>query len=94
MVGDRIKTLREHSGWTQSELSKRLKLTRSSVNAWEMGLSVPSTQYIVELASVFHVTTDYLLGCDKKIMLDITELKDDERAVVMSLVDCFTKKGD
>ena len=62
MVADRIKSLREQNNKTQSELAKQLGITRSSVNAWEMGISVPSTQYIVELANIFHVSTDYLLG--------------------------------
>ena len=62
MVADRIKNLREQHLLTQMELSKKLGITRSSVNAWEMGISVPSTQYIVELANIFKVSTDYLLG--------------------------------
>ena len=55
MIADRIKSLREKSNRTQSELAKELGITRSSVNAWEMGISVPSTRYIVELANIFHV---------------------------------------
>ena len=47
MVAEKIKHLREQQGLTQAELSKRLGITRSSVNAWEMGISVPSTQYLV-----------------------------------------------
>ena len=48
MIADRIKALREQKGYTQVELAKRLGITRSSVNAWELGISVPSTQNIVE----------------------------------------------
>ena len=47
MIAERIKYLRERSGMTQAGLAKVLGITRSSVNAWEMGISVPSTQYIV-----------------------------------------------
>ena len=63
MVAERIKQLREQSNWTQSELAKQLGITRSSVNAWELGISVPSTQYLVELAALFKVSTDCLLLC-------------------------------
>ncbi len=62
MISDKIKFLREQNGFTQAELAKRLGITRSGVNAWEMGISVPSTQYVVELAGIFKVSTDYLLG--------------------------------
>lgn len=92
MVAEKIKNLREGCGWTQSELAKRLGLTRSAINAWEMGLSVPSTQYIVELANTFKVSTDYLLGLDAKVVLDITDLSEDERQVVISLANCFMNK--
>ena len=60
---DRIKKLRQQFGLTQSDLAKKLNITRSSVNAWEMGISIPSTQYIVELAELFKVSTDYNLDC-------------------------------
>ena len=50
MIADKIKLLREKSGLTQAELAKQIGITRSGVNAWEMGISVPSTHYIVELA--------------------------------------------
>ena len=64
MISDRIKQLREQNSMTQAELAKRLCITRSSVNAWEMGISVPSTQSLVDLANIFDVSTDYLLGLD------------------------------
>jgi len=58
-----------------------------------MGLTVPSTQYIVELATLFKVSTDYLLGLDSKIIVDISDLKNDEQSVVINLVNCFSKKS-
>lgn len=72
MISDKIKELRDDAGYSQSQLAKKLDVTRSSVNAWEMGISTPTTQYIVEIAKLFHVTTDYILGIenDKKITLD------------------------
>ena len=66
MVAEKIKALRESNNMTQNDVAKRLGITRSSVNAWEMGISVPSTMYIVELAQLFSVSTDYLLGLDHK----------------------------
>ena len=72
MICDRIKQLREQAGYSLAQLAKRLDVTRSSVNAWEMGLSMPTTQYVVTLAKLFHVSADYLLGltASSSIVLD------------------------
>jgi len=55
MMADRIKDLRGLHNLTQSDVAEMLEVTRSSVNAWEMGISSPSTKCIVQLARLFHV---------------------------------------
>ncbi len=86
MVDERIRHLREQNSMTQSDLAKRLGITRSSVNAWEMGISMPSTQYIVELAELFHVSTDYLLGVNKSATVDVAGLTQGDVELVHALV--------
>ena len=91
-LADKIKKLREQAGWTQSELAKKLGLTRSSVNGWEMGLSVPSTQYIVELAKLFSVSTDYLFGMNETATISVENLTDKEVVLVTDLIKCLSSK--
>lgn len=86
MVADRIKSLRKQQNITQVELAKQLGITRSSVNAWEMGISVPSTQYIVELANMFKVSTDYLLGVNASTTISLDGLTDKDIELVRSIV--------
>lgn len=86
MVADKIKHLREQEGMTQVGLAKQLGITRSSVNAWEMGVSVPSTQYIVELAHIFKVSTDYLLGVDTSVSVSVEGLTEKDIQVVHGLI--------
>ncbi|MGM9648054.1 MAG: helix-turn-helix domain-containing protein [Eubacteriales bacterium] len=86
MIADKIKELREHKGITQSELAKLLGITRSSVNAWEMGISVPSTQYVVELANIFKVSTDYLLGVQSTVSISVAGLTEKDILVVHQLI--------
>ena len=93
MVADRIKMLRENRGLTQTELAKHLGITRSSVNAWELGISVPSTQYIVELAHLFKVSTDYLLGVEKTAAIYMTGLTEADIQMVESLVNHLRNKN-
>lgn len=93
MVADRIRRLREQNGWTQSALAKILGITRSSVNAWEMGISVPSTQYVVELSSLFKVSTDYLLCVDKTISVSLDGLSQEDIQLVHSIVNHLRNKN-
>lgn len=87
MTADKIKTLREVKGWTQAELARRLGITRNGVNSWEQGLSMPSPAYLVDLASVFSVSTDYLLGVDAGATINVTGLSDRDVAVLADLTD-------
>ncbi len=89
MVSERIKQLREKNNLTQSSLAKKLNVTRSSVNAWEMGISVPSTSLIVDLARLFHVSTDYLLGMNENVSLDISSLSEKEIMILYELIEYF-----
>lgn len=86
MVADRIKILREQNNMTQYGLAKQLGITRASVNAWEMGISVPSTQYIVELAQIFRVSTDYLLGVNKTVTVSVEGLTDQDIELIHSII--------
>ncbi len=92
MISERIKCLREQCGMTQAQLAKQLGLSRSGVNAWEMGISVPSVSYLVELAEVFQVTTDYLLERTHQEMVDISGLDEEEKQLVYQLLACLKKR--
>lgn len=90
LLADKIKSMREQCGMTQAELARKLGLTRSSINGWEMGLSLfQSTQYIVELAKLFGVSTDYLLGVKQGAVLNIDDLTEKEVSVLTDLSSLF-----
>lgn len=93
MIAESIKVLRENREMTQTDLAKYLGITRSSVNAWEMGISVPSTQYIVELAKLFKVSTDYLLGIEKTATVSVAGLSEKDIQIVDSLVEHLRRKN-
>ena len=88
-TADRIRELREKNDMTQSELAKRLSITRSSVNAWEMSLSIPSSKILPELCKVLHTTSDYLLGMDDTELLSLKYYSDDERDILYRLMRYF-----
>ena len=85
MTGKNIKKLRKTRGLTQAELARELGITRSSVNAWEMGVSMPSTTFLLKLAKIFRVSTDYLLDVEREVVLDISDLDDDSIKILTEM---------
>ena len=59
------------------------------MNAWEMGISNPNMQSLVELSEYFHVSVDYLLGLDDKEMISIEKLYPEEKTMIVRLVNYF-----
>ena len=91
-VADRIRYMREKNNLTQTDLANRLGISRSAVNAWEMSLSSPSIVNIIEMSKVFHVTADYLLSASEKLLVDISDLGNEQREIVLKLIDCFRQQ--
>ena len=87
MTAERIKALREARGWTQAELARRLSITRNGVNSWEQGLSMPSPACLVDLAKLFSVSTDYLLGVERLETVNVTGLNEEDIALLAKLAD-------
>lgn len=87
MTADRIKALREARGWTQAELARRMNITRNGVNSWEQGLSMPSPACLVDLAKLFSVSTDYLLGVERLETVNVTGLNEEDIAILARLAD-------
>ena len=90
---ERLKEKRHEANLTQAELAKRLGITRSSVNAWEMGISVPSTQYVVELAEIFKVSTDFLLGVSDSATVSVAGLDETDIQLVYNLIRHLREKN-
>ena len=88
-IGEKISELRNKNNLTQFSLAKALGVTRSSVNAWEMGISLPTIERIIDIAQYFHVSVDYLLGLDNRLTIDISSLNEKEKTMVYNLIDIF-----
>ena len=92
MICDTLKELRERAGLSQAVLAKRVGVTRSAVNAWEMGLSIPTTQYVAQLAQLFHVSADFMLGLDNTEAIYIGGLSEEEKHILYSMLNYFQNR--
>ena len=57
-----IRDYRKSLGLTQEQLAERLQITLGTVSKWERGSSEPDLGYIMDLAELFHVSVDALIG--------------------------------
>ncbi len=63
-LGERIGDLRRKKGYTQEELAEKISVSPQAVSKWENNISCPDIMLLPELAKIFDVTTDSLLGCE------------------------------
>ena len=89
MISEKIKELRDRAGYSQVQLAKKLDVTRSSVNAWEMGRSTPTTHYIVAMAKLFHVSADYILGMEDHLSISLDGYTEEETNLIYGLIRYF-----
>jgi transcriptional regulator with XRE-family HTH domain len=57
-----IKNLRERKGWTQRDLAEKMFKAESTVGMWEQGRREPDYDSLIELAQLFDVPVDFLIG--------------------------------
>ena len=61
LTAQRLRALRKREGLSQTEVARNLGITRTAYNKFESGASAPSRK-LRELAQLYHVSTDYILG--------------------------------
>ncbi|WP_130858914.1 helix-turn-helix domain-containing protein [Gracilibacillus phocaeensis] len=59
---ERLRYIREETGFEQKEVGKRLNMTKSGYNHYESGRNQPSIETIIKIADILEISTDYLLG--------------------------------
>lgn len=90
-LSQQIVNMRFKMGMSQAELARRLGVTRSSVNAWELGFATPQLKHVIEMAGIFSTTVDNMLNISEEVTVNISDLNDEERQVVLNLVDILRK---
>lgn len=69
-----IKAVREIKDMTQKECADSLGVTLRAWQTYEQGVSEPKQELLCKIADMFDVTTDYLLGREKKEQTAIEQL--------------------
>ena len=78
---------------TQQQLAAQIGVSKSVISYYELQERIPSPEILLKLASVFHVSTDYLLGISNDKVLDVSGLDEEDIAVLSSMVSLLRKKN-
>ena len=62
MLGEKLVTIRKKYGYSQQELADRLSVTRQTISNWECGQGAPALDKAIELARIYQVSLDDLVG--------------------------------
>jgi len=88
----RLRQLRNTKHLTQEQVAQRVGVTASMVSSYETDIRLPSYEVLLKIANLFGVTADYLLCREDKRFLDISDLSEEEAAVVCDMVNLLKKR--
>ena len=84
--GERIKRLRYEKGLTQEQVAMLLQVNRKAVSHYENNLREPSFDILIQMADLYRVSTDYLLGVERHYAIYTAGLSDKQYALIRELV--------
>ena len=91
--GNRLKKLRQQEGLSQQQLADRLGVTKSVVSYYELHERYPSPDVLIKLSFIFHVSTDFLLGFEKRgDYVDLSGLDEEDITIIKRLVSSLRNK--
>ena len=65
-LGNRLKQLRQNNRLRQDQVASLVGVNKNTMCSYENDVRQPSYEILVRLATIYRVSTDYLLGCESK----------------------------
>ncbi|WP_144528765.1 helix-turn-helix domain-containing protein [Peribacillus simplex] len=107
-MGLRIKMCRQNINLSQETLAENLGMKRTNIANYEAGRVIPPGNILMELADIFGVSTDYLLGRSiqdgiqkldevneevRALARDINHLNAGDKDLLKDLIKTMSKRG-
>ena len=76
MLGDNLMELRKKHGYSQQEIADMLSVSRQTISNWESGQGAPALDKAYELARIYKISLDELVGNEVRSMAENQKEKD------------------
>lgn len=90
--GMRIRELRESRSLSQEALGRRVGRSKPVISSYENNLKTPPLDVLINMANVFNVSLDYLVGIEKKETLSVDGLTSSQTDAIKRIIDEFKDK--
>ena len=85
-VGAKIKQLRSQRNMSQIALAQQLGVSKSVISSYENSVHLPPYDVLIQLARMFGVSTDYLLGTANNKSINVDGLTDTQIESITGIV--------
>lgn len=86
-MGKKLKNLRIQRNLTQKQVAERVGVAISAISSYESELRYPSYAILIKLATTYHVSTDYLLGMPTGYSIDVSDLAEEDIALLLQMIE-------
>ena len=89
MIAEALIRLRKRYNLTQAELAKKLHVHPKTIKNWEAGTTSPNAENIRDIASFYHVSSDYLLGITSDESISLAMLSPSDRVHITAAIQAY-----
>ena len=76
MLGERLMILRKKHGYSQQEIADMLSVSRQTISNWESGQGAPALDKACDLARIYKISLDELVGNEVRGVVEKLKEKD------------------
>lgn len=84
--GLRLRELREAKHLSQTDVAKRLNVSRSTISGYESNTTTPSLEQFTRLAILYNTSLDYMMGLENRTCFYLDGLSKQQQQTVLDIV--------
>ncbi len=92
-LGQKLKNLRENRHLKLKQVADYVGMSGNTVCSYELDVRQPSYDTLLRLANLYNVSTDYLLGKEKEVLLNASGLTEKEIGILTELIEDLSEKN-